>query len=581
MSNLNATSRREFFRRISNPTEPHAFNLKSLNRLTGRRATTLTDEQKVSRFLAQSTLGANKELIDYVTGIGIEAWLDEQFNTPQSEILQAFYQIFPEQYIDGKDEQYAGREIFRYVFWDAMMKGEDLLRQRVALALSEIMVISSENDDIYNVGNGIASWYDMLLRNAFGNFRDLLFDVTTSPIMGNFLSHAGNRKTNESEGRFPDENFAREVMQLFTIGLFYLNDDGSFALDVNGEPIPTYDNDEITEFAKIFTGMTYDHEGQGLEWDVMFEYAWLNSYTAVRPMLMDDSEHEPGEKVLLYGVVIPAGGTTLSDVNAALDNLFYHQNVGPFIGRQLIQRLVKSNPTPEYIGRITAVFNDNGDGVRGDLQAVVRAILLDEEARDETYLSHATAGKLREPFFRYVHLMRAFNYSNPQEKFWDAGWTIESELRQFMFNPPSVFNFFSPDYVPPGPMGAAGLRGPEFQLMNSYTAISTMNAIYMEFEWGTLMNFPENEDLYGTTYQFDRPMPDWTTELDLAANDIDGLIDHLDVLLTFGTLSPGMRQIISTALNSMAEADWNNEPHDIVKLAIYLFLVSPDYAIQV
>ncbi len=578
MSKLKVNSRREFFRRVS---DPHAFDLRSINKLTGRRATQLTAEQTSSRFLAQATLGANKTLIDYVTSIGIEAWLDEQFNTPQSEILEAFYQIFPEQYIDGKDEQYPNREPFRYVMWDAMMMGDDLLRQRVALALSEIFVISTENDDIYNVGNGAASWYDMLLKNAFGNFRDLLFDVTISPIMGNYLSHAGNRKTDLSEGRFPDENYAREVMQLFTIGLFYLNDDGSLALDGNGEPIPTYDNNEITEFAKIFTGLTYDHTGQGLDWEVRFEDGWLNPYSAVRPMRLDDSEHEPGEKVLLYGVVIPAGGDTLSDLNAGLDNLFYHQNVGPFIGRQLIQRLVKSNPTPEYISRITAVFNNNGQGVRGDLQAVIRAILLDEEARDESYLAHPTAGKLREPFFRYVHLMRAFNYTNPQSKFWDAGWRLQDELRQYMFNAPSVFNFFSPDYVPPGPMGASGLKGPEFQLMNSYTAISTMNVIYMEFEWGSLMSLPDGEELYGQTYQVDPPTPDWTTELDLAANDIDGLIDHLDVLLTFGTLSAGMRDIIRTALTSMAAADWNNEPEDIVKLAIYLFLVSPDYAIQV
>ena len=571
----NQINRREFFRQLSHPALFDATALKAQN---GVRETNLTYEQSISRFLGQATLGADRELIDYVASIGIEAWLDEQFFTPQSQILEAVYQIFPESLLG--QEYYPERELFRYALWDTMMMGDDLLRQRVALALSEIFVISTDTDALYAVANGIGNWYDMLLKHAFGNYRELLYDITLSPIMGNFLSHAGNRKTDESEGRFPDENYAREVMQLFSIGLFYLNDDGSLVLDGNGQPIPTYDNSHITEFAKIFTGMTYDHTGEpNLPWEMMFEYAWLNPYTSARPMLMNDDEHEPGEKRLLEGWVAPAGQSTAADVNFALNNLFYHQNVGPFIGRRLIQRLVKSNPTPEYIGRITAVFNDNGRGVRGDLKAVVRAILLDEEARDESYINHESAGKLREPFFRYVHLFRAFNFSNPQNKFWDAGWGLEIELRQYMFNPPSVFNFFSPDYRPPGPMGAAGLVAPEFQLLNSYTAISIMNLIYQEFEWNTAMSLPNGYEIYGTTYEIDRPLPDWSTELGLAG-DIDALIDHLDLLLTYGTLSSGMRNIIKTALTGMADS-WQNTPEDIVKLAIYLFLVCPDYTIQV
>ncbi|MEM9776616.1 MAG: DUF1800 family protein, partial [Chloroflexota bacterium] len=399
------------------------------------------------------------------------------------------------------------------------------------------------------------------------------------PVMGSFLSHAGNRKTNLGMGRFPDENYAREIMQLFTIGLFLLNDDGSLQLDGNGEPIPTYDNSHITEFAKVFTGLSYDHTGDPtIDYDFTLESSWLNAYTSSRPMKAYDDEHEPGPKTLLNGYVV-SGGSTLDDVNEALDHLFNHPNVGPFIGRQLIQRLVKSNPTPEYIARITAVFNNNGSGIRGDLQAVVRAILLDEEARDLSYMDHPTAGKLREPFFRYVHLMRAFNFSNPQNRFWDAGWTLQDELRQYMFNAPSVFNFFSPDYRPPGAMGAAGLTGPEFQLMNSYTAISTMNLIYEEFEWGTVMNLPDPAwPIHGVSYTADRPLADWSTELTLAANDVDGLIDHLDLLLTYGTLSAGMRGVIKTALEGMANS-WQNEPVEIVKLAVYLFVVSPDYAI--
>jgi len=291
---------------------------------------------------------------------------------------------------------------------------------------------------------------------------------------------------------------------------------------------------------------------------------------------------------LLYDFVVPAGQDGMVDISYALDNLFYHQNVGPFIGRQLIQRLVKSNPSPEYIGRVTATFNDNGSGVRGDMQAVVKAILLDDEARNESFLSDPRNGKLREPFFRYAHLFRAFNFSNPQNKFWDLGWAIERELRQYMFNAPSVFNFFSPDYRPPGEMGAAGLTGPEFQLMNSYTAISTMNFIYTEFEWGG------NLDVPGIYYEYEvngqvlppigQPLADFTTEMGyVEADDIDGLIDHLDLLLTYGTLSADMRGIINTALTGMKNSDRmedEEKPFEIVKLAVYLFMVCPEYAIQ-
>ena len=567
-------NRRELFRRMAKPA---VFDSASVKQKKGNRSTDLTAEQEASRFLAQATLGADMDLIFRVANIGIEAWLDEQFSTPKSNILDGIYDIFSFEEIATSSPD---RAVFHYVLWDTMMKGEDLLRQRVALALSEIFVISAENSDIYSFGNGVGDWYDLFLRNAFGNFRDLLFEVTMHPIMGTFLSHAGNRRTNLGLGRFPDENYAREIMQLFTIGLFELNEDGSFQLDGNGEPIPTYDNTQITEFAKIFTGITYNHNGDPtIDYDFNLESSWLNGYTSARPMIMYDEEHEPGEKYLLNGTVVPAGQSTLEDINSALDNLFWHQNVGPFIGRLLIQRLVKSNPSPGYISRITAVFNDNGSGVRGDLQAVIRAILMDDEARNLSYINDNQSGKLREPFFRYVHLFRAFNFSNPQEKFWDAGWTLSDELRQYMFSPPSVFNFFSPDYRPPGPMGAAGLTGPEFQILNSYTAISTMNVIYREFEWGTNMNLPDPAyPIHGVSYSVDQPLPDWSTELSLA-NDIDALIYHLDVLLTYGTLSDGMRQIIRNALVGMQDS-WQNEPEQIVKLAVYLFMVSPDYAIQ-
>lgn len=565
-------NRREFFRQLTPPVN------NPLQITTVARSSSLSPEQEASRFLAQATLGADLSLIQDVAALGIENWIDQQFALGQSELLDYLYS---ELYSPSSIGDYSPpRQLFRYTLWQKIVTGNDLLRQRVAFALGEIFVISTETDAIYSVANGAADWVDMLLRNAFGNFRTLLADVTLHPLMGSYLSHAGNRKTDLALNRFPDENYARELMQLFTIGLFMLNDDGSPILDGDGEPIPTYDNDNITEFAKIFTGLQYDFDGDPyVWWTPSFESGWLNPYTAVRPLKMWAEEHEPGAKTLLNGTVLPADQSGMQDINDALDNLFYHPNVGPFIGRQLIQRLVKSNPSPAYIARVTAVFNDNGAGVRGDMQALIKAILLDDEARNTTFITDPTNGKLREPFLRFAQLVRVFHYNNPQNKFWDAGWGTENNLHQFLFNAPSVFNFFSPDYRPPGVMSAAELAGPEFQLLNSYTAISTINHWYSRIEWNYVIDLPDPEqEINGQTFDLDQPQPDLSYELTLA-NDIDALLDHLDLLLTYGSMSAEMRAIIYTAVSGYAAA--NADDSDVVEFAIFLFMLCPEYAIQV
>ncbi|WP_420631665.1 DUF1800 domain-containing protein [Candidatus Leptofilum sp.] len=571
-----STSRRGFFRQLFNP--PH---MTVQGASTVSRNNTLTAEQEASRFLAQATLGADLALIQEVAATGIEPWIDQQFALPQSQILDYLYsELFDETTIGDYGAEAPWRSLFRYALWQAVLGGSDLLRQRVALALSEIFVISTEDDAIYAVANGAADWYDMLLRNAFGNFRDLLQDVTLSPLMGRYLSHAGNRKTNVDENRFPDENYAREIMQLFTIGLFLLNDDGSFILDGDNEPIPTYDNSHITEFAKIFTGLQYDFDGDPyVTWIPDFLSGWLNPYTAVRPMKMWDEEHEPGSKTLLNGYVVPDGQIGMEDVNEALDHLFNHQNVGPFIGKQLIQRLVKSNPSPAYVARVTAVFNDNGSGVRGDMQAVIKAILLDDEARNPIHIDDPTHGKLREPFFRFTQMVRAFHFTNPQAKFWDAGWDVEGLLRQYMFNAPSVFNFFAPGFRPAGALSDNGLAGPEFQLLNSYTAISTVNFWYSRLWWGYVIDLPDpTTEIKGQTYDLDQPAPDLSYEITLV-NDIPALLDHLDLLLTCGTLSTEMRGILETAVTGYR--DQNADDEDVVKMAIFLLMSCPEYAVQV
>lgn len=270
----------------------------------------------------------------------------------------------------------------RWSWWQQVIDGPDPLRQRVALALSEIFVVSDNSDAVASNPVGAASYYDMLLGDAFGNYRDILLDVTLHPVMGAYLSHLRNDKSDPRSGRYPDENYAREIMQLLSIGLFQLKQDGTLLRDGRGKPIPTYDNDDITELAKIFTGLSFDgpdrNFGSGAE-------AWT------RPMRMYEEHHEPGPKRLIRGRHVPASQTGMQDISAAVDNLFRHPNVGPFIARRLIQRLVTSNPSPLYVQRAAAAFADDGHRVRGNMRAVISAILLDPEAR-----AWPTAGELAE-----------------------------------------------------------------------------------------------------------------------------------------------------------------------------------------
>lgn len=575
-------SRRAFFQKLaSSPSPPETLGL-SQNQAVSRYAD-INAEQQISRFLSQATLGANKGLIDYVGSIGIEAWLEEQFNTPQSELYPYMQANL---YDESKmRERFPERHLFRYALWDHLLTGSDLLRQRVAMALGQIFVISTEEDEIYNSATGVAVWTDMLLKHAFGNFRDLLYDVTFSPMMGRYLSHAGNKKTDLSISRFPDENYAREIMQLFSIGLFYLNEDGSYVTDGGGEPIPTYDNSHITEFAKVFTGLNYDHEGDpyfGDGWEPTFDNAWITPHSAVRPMKMYEEQHEPGSKTLLEGYTIPAGQNGVQDVNAALDHLFWHQNTPPFIVVRLIKFLVKSNPSPSYVNRVVQVFKDNGSGVRGDMRAVVRAILLDSEARDLSYINDPSNGRMREPFFKLVHLMRAFDYSNAQNKYWGSGWRIEREIRQFPFNAQSVFNFFAPTFVPAGPLGAAGLTGPEFQTLNSYTAISIINFWYETLNWEVVLDLPDSSTpIRDNYYDIDQPLPELSYLISLAESESwDDLLYYLDTLLTYGTLSWDSWTIIRNSVIGYA-TDGEDGASMVVRFAIYLFMISPEYNIQV
>ncbi len=533
---------------------------------------------ETSRFLSQATFGTKLEYIKAVSLNSFEEWIDTQYtiNSPSiGALTNTIYNQALNMFIanGGDPEDYFGPHSihFQYAWWESNIGNEDLLRQKIALALSEILVISwDSNLDSYGVGLG--NYYDVLKDNAFGNFRDILLNVTLHPMMGAYLSHYNNPRSFINENIHPDENYAREVMQLFSIGLYELSQDGTYILDNNGDRIPTYDNNDIKEFAKVFTGLG-PAEVIPNEYNVQAQFG-TGFYFAKKdvPMIMYDQWHEPGPKNLLNNFTIPSGQTGMQDIEATVDHLFNHQNVAPFIAKRLIQNLVKSNPTAQYISRVSAVFN-NTNGVRGDMQAVIKAILLDDEARSCTWINSPDQGKLIEPMMRYFNVTRQIDLDNQNGQHWNIGYSFYNASSQAPLAAPHVFNFFSPNYVPNTEFADENLVGPEFKIHNSATSIAYVNEVDL---WTTPQYFSVlntwDLELEGTPLDFEK--------LKYYAKDPEVLINELDKLFTRGLLSDSTRQLIMDAVEPLAG---NNSNIDYmyyrVKMAVYLILISPDYAI--
>ncbi len=529
--------------------------------------------EEASRFLMQASLGGTMADIEEVAAMGFANWIDDQI-TKESGKME------PE--IDQRiaNDQDTFNQHRRYAWWTQIMTSDDTLRQRMAVALSEIYVVSDESLGGTAATEGIANYYDMLLDHSFGNLRELLGDVTLHPVMGQYLSHLKNRKADPEGIRFPDENFAREIMQLFTIGLFELNPDGSRRKDTSGNDIPTYDNEDITNFARVFTGLSYG--GMQLEDGVPvapkdtseeWQFFW-GSWDWDDPMLMWPNEHDMEAKTLLRGVTLPAfaddpGREPMDDVEDAVDNLFGHPNVGPFIGRKLIQRFVTSNPSPGYIQRVGQVFDDNGRGERGDLEAVLKAILLDPEARSLAAFSDPHAGRLREPYLRWVRLVKSLEARSDEGTYLIPDWGATEDLEQAVFSSRTVFNFFLPDFLPEGEMADAGLFGPEFQILTSTTAMSTQNYWSGALQWGFGQWSEENPETQ-LSFRFE---PEIAL---LAAGNLEGVIDRLDLLLTYGQMSEMTRQALHDAHESMP--GWYDERRQVATL-VRLIVLSPDFAI--
>ena len=519
------------------------------------------------RFLNQAAFGPNANFanVTEVMRRGFDKWITDQIKRPVG-LQQPYLSALDKRLKDG-----VSSEMKMLSWWRRAMStadNADPLRQRVGFALSEIMVISDHVDDLQNNPVGMLNYYDALLENAFGNFRTLLFDVATHPCMGIYLNHLGNEKGDPEAGTFADENFAREIMQLFAIGLWQLNDDGTLKLDGNNKPIPNYGNTEIQGMAKVMTGFGFGGPKANNFYDAP------ENFTA--PMRMWDEFHDLTEKHLLNGLTLPArtvsdpdtGAAGMADFNVAIDMLFNHPSCPPFISKQLIQKLVTSNPSPAYVGRVTAIFKNNGSGVRGDLAAVVRAILLDSEARDMQVAAQATSGKMKEPYLRTVNLARAFNAKAANGQF-DLGRNLEEVHFQQPLSSPTVFNFFKPGYTPAGPVNDAGLVAPEFQILNAVTATSVPNFYYFAIENGLNRYYVDHE----------KEVVKLHFEKEIAlAHDVPALLRRLDLLLTGGTLPNEQHQLIRETVQAMSNTNrgWRSER---VRMAVYLISTSPEFGI--
>ena len=513
--------------------------------------------------LTQATFGPNMTEIQRVASIGSAAWVEQQLNTASIDSHWDYAMVrrgplgctvCDSSYINAVMES----------FWYQAVRGPDQLRQRTVLALQEIFVVSNVNSTIDSIPDAHASYLDMLSRNAFGNFRQLLEQVSTHPAMGHYLSHFRNQREDPATGRLPDENFAREVMQLFTIGLWQLNPDGTRRRDASGNFIPTYNQSDVAGLARVFTGWAWNGPDRSLSrWE-----GWVPVYPAPknwREQMQNYPEYHSASEKRFLGVTIPANTSGEASLRIALDTLFNHPNVGPFIGSQLIQRLVTSNPSPAYVGRVAAAFNNNGQGVRGDMRAVLRAVLLDPEARSATFASQSTWGKLREPMVRLGNWMRAFDARSQHGAY--RIWNLEDNVSSLGQNPlraPNVFNWFRPTYAPPGEVMNRGLVAPEFQITHETTATGYANFITWTVERGLTASQP--------TWAIS---PNYAPEIALANNPA-ALMDRLNLLLTAGRMSSSTRETILAAVNAIP----SSQPTTRVHTAVALTMISSDFIVQ-
>ena len=548
------------------------------------------NDKSAARFLDQASYGGRLQDIALVRHLGYAGWLDQQFAAAVSLQKPYLDWVTGGVYQQQRQEAWFIHSAQLSDPSNPLLTHDDQLRQRVAFALSEIMVTSDKNAALLFQPYALADYYDTLARGAFGNFRTLLGQVTLHPAMGKFLSMLGNRKSDVALNIRPDENYAREILQLFSIGLDQLNLDGTPVI-VNNARVPSYGQNQVRGFAQVFTGWNFSSCSVATFSDCEpgnpYETPWFS------PMLPFEAFHDntSNKQLLVYpGVALPggvlnSGGNATQELNAALDNIFNHPNVGPFLAQQLIQRLVTSNPSPAYVQRVATVFNNNGLGVRGDLKAVIRTLLLDPEARTVPPASVNTYGKLREPLLKLVKLWRiapgrsgngrVFRYSHLRDQF-----------GQVPLSAPSVFNFFKPDFAQPGEIRTAGLVSPEFQIATDTQLVTAPN----ELGWRIFLFYIGSR--YSVVWENGAPVPeetlmDYQWLKTLSANPA-ALVDHLNLVMLSGQMTPFMRNILINRLNGPLPDAIPGQPAGAppdqalfrVQQALYLIVNSPEFNIQ-
>jgi uncharacterized protein (DUF1800 family) len=531
-------------------------------------ASKIDDPLEATRFLSLATFGGSKSEIAALTGRDAADWVASEFSKNASLTMPA---VLAQPRSSNGNLPFNGANA---LYWDHVIGANDQLRQRMAFALSQILVYSDAADNDQPMR---AYYQDILIRNAFGNYRDLLQEVTYSSAMGEWLTYRGNRKGDASKGRMPDENYAREILQLFTIGLIDLNLDGTPKLDAQGQQIESYSNDDIEGLARVFTGLSWAGG----------EFYKEPQDGNIQPMEMYPEQHSELEKVFL-GTTIPAGTPGDESISTALDTIFNHPNVAPFVSRLLIQRFTQSDPSPQYVERVARAFEAGsftadggrsfGTGERGDLQATLAAVLLEPTVFAEP-VSGATilTGKVREPVLRFTQWARAFDVDGldayNERRLLDTR-SSDSGLGQQAFRSPSVFNFYRPGYVAPGTnAGDRNITVPEFQIVNESSSVGYLNFM-TDFAFDRASQ--RNRDI--ETYK-----PDYSEELALVDNP-QALVDHLDDLLTGSRMADAEKADIVDIISTI-EIRTNNEENtaadheDMVQTAVTLVLNSPSYAV--
>ena len=534
--------------------------------------------EDAARFLQQAQFSSTTAEINELRGMSYAQWLANQFVRYQGITGWNWLESRGYGAVDN-NSYFFNHYPADFMIWSQLLSGPDMMRKRIALALSEFFVTSLASAEFTWRSHAYASWWDMLTRNAFGNFRQLLEDVTLHPAMGYFLNTKGNQKEN-SAGRVPDENYAREVMQLFTLGVYELNLDGTVKTS-GGVPLETYTQADVTGLARVFTGYDFD-TSDGVRHTPPGQSYTIESRTfASKRMSFNASRHSILEARFL-GTTVPANTAGATALKMALDTLFNHPNAGPFFARQMIQRLVTSNPSPAYVARVAARFNDNGAGVRGDLKAVWVAILLDDEARGPGSLQSTTFGKLREPMLRFVQWARTFGVTSAA-----GSWKIfelnnaASQLGQSPLRSPSVFNFFRPGYVPPGTaLSASGATAPEFQLVNETTVGGYLNFMQGVIERGINCPNPAVPQAAWDNYAYD-VQANYATELSLVA-DANALVNHVCLVLAAGQISSASRGTMVAALNATPVTTASTQTVKLRRVwaAILMVMASAEYLIQ-